>query len=106
MFEVGADGAMPVDFVVARAARPGGAIEAAEDRLARRLFELASQFVHHFLNDSPRRLFRLAGQNIFEGEQLCDEMHVGLDGLQKLRFKEHLFQIETIERVLLHDLHN
>ena len=87
MLEVGANGAVPIDFVVARAAGAGGFVQAAEDGLAGGLLEFAAEFVDDFLDDGAGGVFGFGGEDVFEGEECGDEVNVGLDGLEEFGFE-------------------
>jgi hypothetical protein len=104
--EVGGDRAVPVDV-----ARPGTAA-------ARRPVECAGDGRAGAVRDPPLdlrddpgddlaggRLGRLRHE-VVEAEQRADQVHIRLDRLEHLRLEQQLPEVEPVDRVPLHDLHD
>src|SRR5215212_7415175 len=106
VLQVGADGAVPVYVRRPWTAGAGGAVQGAAHGLFRLLREAAFQFPDQLPHDPAGRVLRLLRYNVAEGDEGGYQVHVGLYGLEHLRFEEHALEAEPFQGVLLHDAHD
>jgi hypothetical protein len=106
VLEVEPDRAIPVDVGVARPVDPRGPVERAGHGglglVGDAAFEVVDDLAHHLAGD----VFGLVGHDPVEREQRAHEVDVGLDGVEHLRLQEQAGEVEPLDRVRLHDLHD
>ena len=89
-----------------RPAGAGGAVEGPLTAWRVRLREPPLEVLDDLAHDRAGRLARALGDHAGEREQVADQVHVGLDGLQHLGLQQHLAQAEPLDGVALHHLHD
>ena len=102
--QIAADGRRPVDVAPPRATSLGRAVDRAGHRRPGLLRHPALDLAHDRLDDGARRGAGGLRHDPVESDQGADQVDVGLDRGQQLRFEEHRRQLEPIDRVPLHDL--
>ena len=106
MPQVGADRAVPVDLRQPRPAIALAAVQGTRHRRAHRLLEPLHQFVDDLAHHAARRLLRARRNHPRQRHQVGHQVHVRLHALQHLRLQQHVAQVQTLQRVLLHHLHH
>ncbi len=104
--QVGMHGVGPVDVARPWPPRSVGAGERAVDRLAGAVGETLLEVGEHLGDDRAGRRPRLVGEQTVELDEQRDEVEVGLDRLEHLRFEQQPAQIEAFDRIALQHLHH
>ncbi|MPN21210.1 hypothetical protein SDC9_168589 [bioreactor metagenome] len=106
MAQVGAYGAIPVDFGMTRAAVALAAVQCPGHGTAHGFLELFHQLVHHLAYHQPRSGIGVLRNHRAQRNQVRHQMHIGLHVLQHLGLQQQLAQIQALHGIALHDLHN
>src|SRR5689334_5685063 len=107
MFEIGADGSIPVNFIMTgTTVITLRTVQTPKDCLLRPAFQATFKLLGHFADNLSGSSAGFLWHHTVEREQCRDQINVGFNSLQHFWFEQELFQSQSLDSVLLHYLDN
>src|SRR4051812_49331455 len=100
------DGAMPVDLAWAWTPCSLRPVDGSTDDADRLVLESREQLVDYPPHYHARGLLGFLGDGRSQRHEIGDEVNIGFEGGEELRFEHERLQVQPLEGILLDDLHN